>query len=195
MAEIGLHANTLIGEVAIHDGASGYLLRPSFFAISQLDGLDETVKAVCHALTALEHGLQPSQYDLCSCAAVLHACGLPTDRQDIAGEIVQTRRGMRWKPGKMGVHNLVVLSNALISAGLVGNKKQARKAKGPAKPFDPTEFVAVAAAHLDVPIDQAWRLTMTEFQMLMDAKHPPKKPDLTPDDVRAAMQRAGIPLH
>lgn len=195
MAEVDLHANTVVGEVAIYDGASGYLLRPSFFALSQLDGLEETIKAVCHALTALENGLQPSQYDLCSCAAVLHACGVPTDRWDVTGEIVQTRSGMRWKPGKMGIHNLVVLSNALISAGVVGNKSQARKAKGPAKPFSPSEFVAAAAVHLDVPIDQAWRLTMTEFQMLMDAKHPPKKPDLTPDDVRAAMQRAGIPLH
>lgn len=188
-------ANTRVGEIGIHDGQHEILLRPSFYALSQLNDIDSLITDCFSALAKVENGLQPSQYDLCSCAAVLMACGMPDNRTDLTGEIIQGQKGMRWKVGKIPVENLVVLANALISAGVIGDKTKARKskAKSSAK-FDPAEFVAVAVAHLGLQPESAWQLTMTEFQLLMDAKYPQKKPTMTPDEVRAAMQRCGIKL-
>lgn len=224
-------ANTRVGEIGIHDGQHEILLRPSFYALSQLNDIDSLITDCFSALAKVENGLQPSQYDLCSCAAVLMACGMPDNRTDLTGEPVKAAEkakwkapargllqfddgvfaydpfgafvisekpisnGMRWKVGKIPVENLVVLANALISAGVIGDKAKARKskAKSSAK-FDPAEFVAVAVAHLGLQPESAWQLTMTEFQLLMDAKYPQKKPTMTPDEVRAAMQRCGIKL-
>lgn len=188
-------ANIRIGEMGIHDGQHEILLRPSFYALSQLDDIDDLIAQCFIALAKVENGLPPSQYDLCSCAAVLMACGMPDNRPDLTGEIVQGKKGMRWKVGKIPTDNLVVLANALISAGVIGDKTRARKAKAKSSAkFDPAEFVAVAVAHLGLQPESAWQLTMTEFQLLMDAKYPPKKPTMTPDEVRAAMQRCGIKL-
>ncbi len=177
-------------------GGGDILLRPSFYALNQIEDLDDVIDRVVLCLALVENGHNPAPVDLCRCASVLHACGLPQDRMDLVGEVVPSRTGKPlWKQGKMPIHNLVVLANALISAGIIGDKTRARKAKAASREkFDPALFVAAAAAHLGVPLDQAWHMTMTEFQLLMDAKHPPKKPAMTHDDVRAAFQRNGIPL-
>lgn len=212
----GNTVNTRIGEIGLHEpGAADILLRPSFLAFSQIDDLQDVIRGCISALSAIESNAQPTPYDLCSCAAVLHACGLPDTRADLTGSIEPAKpakvwrlptgarvvsdgligRGMRWRVGKILPHNLVVIANSLISSGVIGDKKRARKAKakGHGK-FDPAEFVAVAVAHLGLPPDAAWQLTMAEFQLLMDAKYPPKTASMTPDEVRSAMQRCGIKL-
>ncbi len=194
--------NTAVGEIAIHDSGADYILRPSFFALSQIEDLDGTTKAACYALAAIETGKMPRPLDLLDCAAVIHACGLPDERSDITGQLEPSKNtGTRWKPGKMGVHNLVIIANSLISAGIVGKvKKRRRKTKSASKSytFNPAEFAASAVAHFSMPPDQAWALTMTEFQLIMDAKYPPDDKDrpepMTESEVLAAFARTGVQL-
>jgi hypothetical protein len=49
-----------------------------------------------------------------------------------------------------------------------------------------------------MPPDQAWALTMTEFQLIMDAKYPPNDKDkpepMTESEVLAAFARTGVQL-
>lgn len=185
-------ANTYAGEIGVMVGEREYLFRPSLRAIASLGNPREIISDYLMKLQEQplerfsdnpwirfeqEKIWQSRLYGLVQAAIrVMHACYVGNDDADwrLTGYYDERRGKNRWVMGLMPPKNLHVIGTRLLINGVVGDPKPRKGDKsGPAREFNPAEYVALAQAHLGMSGKDAWDMTMIELQRALDAKFPP----------------------
>jgi hypothetical protein len=155
-------ANPYAGEVGISAGAEDFVFRPSFFAMASLGTPQDLPRLYADSHKITDSGFIAALSALHACADK-DVCGLVGCFEDVDGAI-------EYCPGSVPVDNIQILGSKLLYSGMIGRpSKRQGEASGS---FDPAEFVAAAVAHLGMSFDDAWQLTMVEFQAAIKAKFP-----------------------
>lgn len=192
-----------IGECLISYGDNEYFFRPSFAAMSRIGEPDEIVKAFYDLhddeVTPLIHraieayGAMPgwlmehvrhhsfSKRALMAAMGVLAAC-CEKDVSKLTGEIVPGRSG-RWTfvyhKGAMEPVNIVVIAQSLITHGIIGKAKvrqlQRHESNQATTEFRSFDYISAARNHFGISREAAEQLSMTEFQLMLNAKYPEQK--------------------
>lgn len=195
-------ANTAIGEIGIMYNGQCFTLRPSFLAMQKIgdpDDIEATMIFCGSALMKQQDLVAPSLPELAYCLDVIEACSENPLPPEVFGEIVSVGDVNKYKSGRENQETLVIVANALLKSGIHGKPDKARlkKAKSTDKfLFNPMEFVAVAMAPngFNKSSDDAWRMTMIEFQRVFDTAFPmteKEKNQMTQDDARELLKRLG----
>lgn len=192
-----------IGECVISLGDRDYFFRPSFANMMRIGEPKEVVEAF-HELhsdeyTALirraiaSYGHVPDwlisyigrpQFNrqiVYSAANVLSAC-CDENISDLVGELRPGRTG-RWafvySKGLMPLTDMVIIAQSLIQHGVIGKAKvrrlQRHESGEGTTEFNAFEYINAARTGLELSRDEAEKLTMTEFQLLIAAKYPDQK--------------------
>ena len=196
-------ANTAVGEVAIYVDGQEYILRPSFAAMQELGSPEDIERKLFKCMDALK-AEYVTPWDLAACYSVIHACGGAEIPDTWVGTIEFNKEDKAyWTEGAEPPSAMVIIANHLLNFGIMGKPSKARLRKAAnAKPsankalFDPLEYVGAAIAHLGMNKDDAWNLTMVEFQRAVDAKYPPEDPKkeqsyMSADELRALKRKVG----
>lgn len=206
---------TQIGEASALVDGKEYLVRPTFAALSSLGApsdIDYHIKNVCSAYTKhLDLGIMPQWYEVASCAAMLEACSnLPSEWM---GHVTEARRSgvfkdahtftktafhhnFKWVQTKLTIHELIVMAHHCVKWGVSGKPKWTSKPKKEARPtlFDPQEFVAMLIDEFHVSRNDAWAMTMTEFQRLCELREKKawagKTPPPTHEEAKKSLEYA-----
>lgn len=190
-----------IGEIPISDSREGgkdYLLRPSFKAMARLGKPDEIV-----AMYAQIHGSEIQQL-MTSCTTglklipdwmapsfnaandnlllksmlVLQAC-CDDDLADLIGEWVDDDGRIAYQPGLMPKDLIIIFARELMQNGIIGKAKvrqlQRNESNEATNEFRAIDYIVAAQTHFAISEEEASRLTMTKFQMLLAAKYPEQK--------------------
>jgi hypothetical protein len=118
---------------------------------------------------------------ICSAMNLLSAC-CDDNVSELIGEL-SPRQTCRWsfvyRKGAMPVTDMVLIAQSLIQNGIIGKakvRKLQRDEGGKATTaFNAFEYSSAARTGLKLARDEAEKLTMTEFQMLLAAKFPDQK--------------------
>ncbi|AWD04371.1 DUF6246 family protein [Klebsiella aerogenes] len=113
--------------------------------------------------------------------AVLTACC-----DDDIGELVgwmkpgkSRKRGFMWRPGTMPAPEMIIVAQNLMMHGIIGKAKvrklQRHEASDTTNEFRASEYIVAARNHFGISKEEAWQLTMTEFQLMLIAKYPEQK--------------------
>lgn len=107
---------------------------------------------------------------------ILQACCEPSLPDKATGRFRVDDRG-RMKlvnpPSTDFMHDIIVLAGHCLRYGIVGVTEEESHEEGePIKEFDPYYFIGLATEHLGRTRDQAADMTLTEFMMAWDIKHP-----------------------
>lgn len=156
-------ANPYAGEVGVSVGAEDYVFRPSFFAIAALGDPGELP-----GLYADSH-VQTKKGFTVALAALYQCCD--RDPSGSVGHFKDVKGALRYVAGAMPVRDVQVLGCKLLYNGMVGAPSKVKNG-GQSSKFDPAEYVGAAVAHLGMSFDEAWQMTMVEFQQAMRSKFP-----------------------
>jgi len=187
-----MRCNTRIGEMVISCTKNGegfnYLLRPSFFAMSQLgdpDQIEYTYDKCKMALRVITYGKtycltdQVSLDQLTHCINVIHACAVEDLPDELLGWFQLSAKGERilYRQGVISIKEIVIIANHLMKWGMIGEPdptrmRMPRKKNEKPKKFDPAEFVGYAIQALHLSTSDAWELTMFEFQRAIEKAFP-----------------------
>lgn len=117
-----------------------------------------------------------------SAAMIVLAACCDSDVTPLTGELVPGKTGRRafvYRPGAMPVRDMVLIAQSLIQHGIIGKAKvrklQRHEGSSTSSEFNAFEYISAARTHLDMNRDEAEKLTMTEFQMMLSAKFPEQK--------------------
>jgi hypothetical protein len=113
--------------------------------------------------------------------AVLTACC-----DDDIGELVgwmkpgkSRKRGFMWRPGTMPAPEMIIVAQNLMMHGIIGKAKvrklQRYETSDTTNEFRASEYIVAARNHFGISKEEAWQLTMTEFQLMIIAKYPEQK--------------------
>ncbi|HBZ8435008.1 TPA: hypothetical protein MM384_000247 [Klebsiella aerogenes] len=113
--------------------------------------------------------------------AVLTACC-----DDDIGELVgwmkpgkSRKRGFMWRPGTMPEPEMIIVAQNLMMHGIIGKAKvrklQRHETSDTTNEFRASEYIVAARNHFGISKEEAWQLTMTEFQLMIIAKYPEQK--------------------
>ncbi|HDS3244102.1 TPA: hypothetical protein QIF84_003748 [Klebsiella aerogenes] len=113
--------------------------------------------------------------------AVLTACC-----DDDIGELVGwmklgkfRKRGFMWRPGAMPAPEMIIVAQNLMLHGIIGKAKvrklQRHETSDTTNEFRASEYIVAARNHFGISKEEAWQLTMTEFQLMIIAKYPEQK--------------------
>lgn len=190
-----------LGEVVISDSRAGgkdYLLRPSFEAMNRIGTPAEIVQVyatihgeevsrlidVCSAVPGkAQEWLSPSfnratERLLSTCMHVLQACS-EDDLAPVIGEWKGWSRYVVYRPGEMPKKDIMILAQSLMQHGIVGKAKvrklQRHENGETTNEFRAVDYIVAAQTHFSISEEEASRLTMTKFQMLLAAKYPDQK--------------------
>lgn len=158
-----------------------YTFRP---ALSRVAALGDPVQIVA------TYGDLHRQSTAISAAAYVLATMCDDDCTDLIGYA----DGEVWRFGAMPPGEMLTIARHLMQHGIAGKARPGAQAapSGKYSPrFDVAEHVAAAVAHLGVSRDDALGMTMTEMQLLVEAKFPDAKAKArdvpTRDEYRAQM--------
>ena len=192
---------TDIGEISVSDSREGgkdYLLRPSFEAMTRIGTSEEIVQAyatihgndvtqlieVCAGtLGRFPEWLTPSfnraaEKLLSTSMLVLQAC-CEEDLTPIIGEWKGWRHCVVYRHGQIPKNDIIVLAQHLMQHGVVGKAKvrqlQRHDNGKRTNEFRAMDYIVAAQTHFRMSEEEAARLTMTKFQMLLAAKYPDQK--------------------
>lgn len=184
-----MNANTHVGEIGINYEGRYYKFRPSFYALTKLGSEYDLVDIYNNVLELprflcvkklgdeLYIGGANGGIDNGKMLTYLHILssfyeGDQADLWPLFGHYKGAGNGLRYVFGKVPLSDIATLAVTLIKNAIIG--RPSRKAKGgkEAKTFSPSEFVACAVAHIGISPDEAWKMTMMEFQQAMQAKYP-----------------------
>lgn len=192
-----------IGECLISAGEEEFFFRPSFAAMSRIGEPQEIVRAfydlhndevtplIQRALDA--YGTIPawliahvsrkeiSKPAIIAAMGVLTAC-CERDLSRLIGEIIPGKSG-KWtfvyRKGAMSTVEMVLIAQSLITHGIIGKAKvrqlQRHESGQATTKFNAFEYISAARNHFGISRDEAEQLSMTEFQMMLAAKHPDQK--------------------
>lgn len=190
-----------IGEIGISDSAEGgadYLFRPSFLAMTRIGEPRDIVKSfsIIHGcetqqiiyLILANQTVHPSLFErsmkraadnlLAEAMRILQCC-CDIDITYLVGEWVEDDGVVSYKPGAMPESDIVILAQQLMQHGLIGKakvRKLQRHESGEATAeFRAIDYIVSAQTHFKMSEDEAARLTMTKFQLLLAAKYPDQK--------------------
>ncbi|SFA94864.1 hypothetical protein SAMN05216502_104244 [Citrobacter amalonaticus] len=190
-----------IGEIGISDsreGGTDYIFRPSFLAMTRIGEPDEIVKVF-----GLIHGSETqSIIDLIAdnpsfnasmfvpslnraadhlvseSVRVLQSC-CDSDITCLTGEWCGDGDRVVYLPGLMPKSDIIVLAQQLMQHGIIGKAKvrklQRNETNEATKEFRAIEYIVAAQTHFGISEEEASRLTMTKFQLLLAAKYPDQK--------------------
>ncbi len=118
-------------------------------------------------------------------------CCCEDDIAYLVGEWKPGHKGVVYRPGKMPITDIIVMARALMEHGIIGKAKMRRlqkneKTEGFTKEFVVIDYINAACMHFSMPRDEAEKLTMTRFQLLLKSKYPEEK-GLTRDEYDDAM--------
>ncbi|MDX7999352.1 hypothetical protein FE394_09080 [Xenorhabdus sp. Reich] len=189
-----------IGEMVI-SGDKDYLLCPSLAAMNRVGTPQQIVEAYTLLNGAeaqelinraiLAYGTVPDwlielmrkpafgRVILSTSMRVIQAC-CEDDADELIGEWRPGRRGIVYRPGKIPINDIIVIANELITHGVIGKVKIRRLQRNEGTEeysgqFKVIEYINAARTHFNMSREEAERLTMTEFQMMLKAKFPDEK--------------------
>lgn len=131
----------------------------------------------------IEHARRPEHTKPAIYAAmdVLSAC-CNRDASPLVGVLVPSKTNKRtflYRPGKMPATDIIIFAHSLMTHGIIGKAKlrrlQRHESGQTTSEFNAFEYINAARAYLGMSREEAERLTMTEFQMLLAAKLPEQK--------------------
>ena len=157
-----------IGEVGVFAGGEVYTLRPSLYAMTQLGEPDEIVRLFVSVMHP-----DPHRDQFADALAVMHACAGDRDLSPVFGYM----DGRHYVPGMADPGHILPLARCLLKHGVVGALPPLPRAAD-SEPeysgeFRAREVVDLAVAHLGIPAQTAWQMTMTEIGGALRAKFPP----------------------
>lgn len=211
-----MRCNKRVGEILVCAEIDGegreYLLRPSFYAMSQIGEpkrIESAFGRVRMAMQVMVYGKayttadKPSLEQLNDCINVIHACSDDNLPDALLGWFQPSRDESRllYREGALSWKQIVVLADHLMRWGMVGEPDERRSrvwVKGQQKKsdepnlFDPAEYVGMAIHALHLSKDDAWNLTMFEFQRAFDKAYPIDESKVMPsqDEAEEAMDKA-----
>ncbi|CDG20003.1 putative Gp17 [Xenorhabdus poinarii G6] len=190
-----------IGEMVISTDKSDFLLRPSLVAMTRIG----TPKQIVDAYTLLNgaetqslinramlaYGSVPDwlikimrkpafgRNILSTAMMVIQAC-CEDDADELIGEWRPGRRGIIYRPGKAPINDIIVIAQELVTHGVIGKVKirKLQRNEGTeaySDQFNAVEYINAARIHFAMSRNEAERLTMTEFQMMLKTKFPDEK--------------------
>lgn len=192
-----------IGECLITVGEDDYFFRPSFANMMRIGDPQEIVQAfydlhndeqslLVRRSVAAFGGIpawlasylsrpQSSKQAVYAAMNVLAAC-CDEDISPLIGELRPGKSG-KWlfvyRKGLMPVSDMVLIAQSLIHHGIIGKAKvrklQRHEGGEASSEFNAFDYINAARTHLGMSREEAERLTMTEFQMLLAAKFPEQK--------------------
>lgn len=192
-----------IGECLISHGDDDYFFRPSFAAMSRIGEPQEIVQAfydlhndevtpllqrAVDAYGAIPAWLiahvsrkQTAKPALMAAMSVLSACCV-SDVSRLIGEIVPGKSG-KWafvyRPGLMSTVEMVLIAQSLITHGIIGKAKvrqlQRHESGQATTEFRSFDYISAARNHFGISRAEAEQLSMTEFQLMLNAKYPDQK--------------------
>jgi hypothetical protein len=160
------------------DGAA-YTFRPALGRIADLGSPREIVE-----LYAQLHGPRAGE-------AAAWVLAVLCDSEDVT-PLTGWRDEAGQHPGAMPEAEAVLIAQHLMQHGICGRARPGGGEGGYAQEFHVAEHVAAAVAHLGVSRDEALAMSMTELQLLFEAKFPEaaKKRDVpSEDEYRAFMAK------
>ena len=168
-----------IGQQAIIYAGESYTFTPSFRHIAAV-GEPEQIVDYYNYLTSDNADMVA----LCSMAYdVMAAC---SDRKLPKGLLWETANSWDGErvvmvKGKVDISAQILMAVDLLYMGIIG-KQFKLKERGDMRAlleFDPSSFVSAAVVHLGMQPEQAWSLTITEFNTFLKDKYPELyQPDL-----------------
>lgn len=192
-----------IGECLITAGEDEYFFRPSFAAMSRIGEPQEIVQAfydlhndevtplLQRAMDA--YGTIPAwllahvsrkeigKPAIMAAMSVLAAC-CERDLSRLIGELIPGKSGkwtFVWRKGSLPLSDMVLIAQSLITHGIIGKAKvrqlQRHESNKATTEFNAFEYISAARNHFGISRDEAEKLSMTEFQMLLAAKYPEQK--------------------
>ncbi|WP_237387148.1 DUF6246 family protein [Xenorhabdus sp. Sc-CR9] len=190
-----------IGEMVISTDKRDFSLSPSFSSMTRIGTPQQIVDAYTLLNGAetqslinravLAYGTVPDwlirlmrkpafgRVILSTSMRVIQAC-CEDDVDELIGEWRPGRRGIVYRPGKAPINDIIVIAQELVTHGVIG-KVQIRKLQSHegtdaySNQFKAIEYINAARAHFNMTREEAERLTMTEFQMMLKAKFPDEK--------------------
>lgn len=191
---------TEIGEMLISDTKNDYFFRPSFAAMARIGSPTEIVEAyatlngyeVAQVVSMAQDAygkipewliktLRKPVYGRKILSAAMHvmqAC-CDDDITALVGEWRPGKRGIVYRAGGMSVGEIILIAHTLIEHGVMGKAKvrkpQRHETNSYVKEFRAVEYINAARIHFAISRDEAERLTMTEFQLMINAKYPDQK--------------------
>lgn len=189
------------GECMISTDKADYFFRPSFLAMTRIGEPAEIVQtfySLCNdevnpllqraiaayggripecVLKHIHSGIL-TRKAIMAAHTVLAAC-CEDDAGDLIGWMKPSRsrkRGMVWRPGVMPAQDMIIIAQNLMAHGVVGKAKvrklQRHEQGGMTSEFHASEYINAARHHFNMSREEAERLTMTEFVLLLNAKYP-----------------------
>lgn len=192
-----------IGECLISHGEDDYFFRPSFAAMSRIGEPQEIVQAFYDLhndeITPLIHramdayGLVPAwlmahlnrkqmgKPAMMAAMSVLAAC-CESDVSRLTGDIIPGKSG-KWafvyREGLMNAVEMVLIAQSLITHGIIGKAKvrqlQRHESSQATTEFRSFDYISAARNHFGISRAEAEQLSMTEFQLMLNAKYPDQK--------------------
>ncbi|MDR5020007.1 DUF6246 family protein [Yersinia rochesterensis] len=192
-----------IGEALISDDKRDYFFRPSFVSMSRIGSpkgivehfaelhSNEVADVLGRAIDA--YGVIPewlsrivlapefSKKTISAAMCVMQVC-CDDDISPLIGELRPSKRGKKaftYLPGSMPLSDIVVIAQSLITHGIIGKAKvrklQRHESNSYVNEFSAFEYISAARNHFNMPRAEAEQLSMTEFQLLLNAKYPDQK--------------------
>lgn len=192
-----------IGEALISDDKRDYFFRPSFVNMARIGSpkgivehfaelhSNEVADVLGRAIDA--YGIIPewlarivfapefSKKTISAAMGVMQAC-CDDDISPLIGELRPSKRGKKaftYLPGSMPLSDIVVIAQSLITHGIIGKAKvrklQRHESNSYVNEFSAFEYISAARNHFNMPRAEAEQLSMTEFQLLLNAKYPDQK--------------------
>lgn len=189
-----------IGEMLISDRYTDYFFRPSFTAMSRIgspaDIVDayatlngyEVAQVVASAKDSygeipewLVKALRKPAYGrkvLSTAMHVMQSC-CDEDVTLLIGEWRAGKKGVIYHRGSMLSGEIILIAHTLIEHGVMGKAKirkpQRAETNSYVNEFRAIEYINSARIHFGISRVEAELLTMTEFQLMLNAKYPDQK--------------------
>ncbi|HCR9747863.1 TPA: hypothetical protein OPR08_000033 [Citrobacter koseri] len=190
-----------IGEIGISDSREDgvdYIFRPSFLAMTRIGDPDEIVKifGLIHGsetqsiidfiaenpsfnASLFEPSLNCAASHLVSESMRVLQCCCESNITSLTGEWYGEVDRIVYRPGLMPKSDIIVLAQQLMQHGIIGKAKvrklQRNETNEATKEFRAIEYIVAAQTHFGFSEEEASRLTMTKFQLLLAAKYPDQK--------------------
>lgn len=192
-----------IGECLISTQDADYMLRPSFANMMRVGEPQEIVQAfydlhsdevtplIERAVAAYGHvpawlveHVRNTTYGkraLMAALTVMEAC-TECDISSLIGEYRPAKakgKPFKRRAGQMGDFEILLIAQSLITHGIIGKAKvrqlQRHESSQGTSEFSAFEYISAARNHFGISREEAERLTMTEFQHMLNAKYPDQK--------------------
>lgn len=197
MTRIGSPAEIVQAFYDVHDDSGERViyseLSRQLFGNSAFSGLYKEISGKNdNPLWILDRIHQVRRKSFMAAVSVIQAC-CDDDCSELTGELVPSRSrtgSLVWRSGSLSFEKILLVAQSLITHGVIGKAKtrqlQRNEGKEASTEFFAIEYINSARTHFGMTREEAERLTMTEFTMLINAKYPPEK-GFTRDEYDAVM--------